>query len=639
VASTLHAGIGIAILGVLSAAMTFGMAHHAAQVSAPEAESEPATSIAAFKPRPPARAPTDQPMRAARPAPAFRISGRGEGHGVGLSQWGAYSMAREGADHETMLHHYYTGVRVGSHPATANEIRVALFHGNPAVADPGRVLLQSPGGGVAVALAPGAPGHLMPPGTQWTLAHDGAFVLLDGNGAEIERGPGPVAVTYPTGGPAALRLPQVARSGANHEGGLNRGHLEVSAGGGVLRPVVTLPMDDYLLGVDEMPGNWPLEALKAQAVTARTFAAGRVAAGLRPECACHVTATVADQVYVGYGHEGAAGTNGWRGAVTGTGGKVLIYDGALVEAVYSAAHAGTSEHVEQSWAFDGRTFPYLRSVADPWVHDPLVVGEYRRAAWAHGVDHAVLADLVGLATVARVEVAQRTVGGSPEELAVSGWDWNGARVEDVPFRGQGIGVAAADLFLALRARNAHPPSQQIAEFGFVAFPDVPGLSPHAYNVAAIAERGVAAGRPDGLFGPDDPVRRDQMATFLARALNLPPVEEDHFGDVPADSVHRRAINALAAAGVAAGLGDGRFGPATAVTREQMATFLARGFALALHNEDRFADGAGSAHRQAINAVADAGITAGCAPTRFCPRDPVTRGQMASFLARGIGYGW
>ncbi|HVM15537.1 MAG TPA: SpoIID/LytB domain-containing protein [Egibacteraceae bacterium] len=633
--STLQAGIGLAIVGVLlaAAAVTVSMAHQAAPAAAP------ASPMADFQPREPARAPTEQPMRAARPAPALRLTGRGEGHGVGLSQWGAYSMAREGSDHETILRHYYTDVQVGSHAAASGEIRVNLFHGNPAVGDPGRVRLQSVGAGVAVALAPGAAPHSMPAGTEWTVAHDGGFVLLDGNGAEIDRGPGPVAVNYPAGGPAALRLPQSARSGARHEGGLNRGHLEITAGGGVLRPVVALRMDDYLVGVDEMPGGWPVEALKAQAVAARTFAAGRVAAGLRPECACHVSATIADQVYVGYGHEGAPGATGWRSAVTSTGGKVLSYDGALIEAVYSAAHAGSSEHAEDSWAFDAKTFPYLRSVADPWVNDLEVAAEYRRSVWAHGVDHAVLADLVGLATVARVEVASRTPGGSPRELAVSGWDGNGQRVEDVRFRGQGIGVAAAELFLTLRARDTHPPSQQIAEFGFVAFPDVPGVSPHAYNIAAIAEQGIAAGDADGSFAPDDPVRRDQMATFMARALGLEPVEEDHFADVPAASVHRPAINAVALAGIATGFGDGRFGPAATVTREQMATFLARAFGVPPPEGDHFGDIAGSVHRQAINAVAEEGIAAGCAPIHFCPGDPVTRGQMASFLARGVGYGW
>lgn len=165
-ASPHHAGIGFAIFGVLLAAtVTVGMADQ----PAPAPVADPAPPTVAFQPREPARAPTEQPMRAARPAPAFRLTGRGEGHGVGLSQWGAYSMARRGSDHETILRHYYTGVAVGSHPAASSEVRVNLFSANPVVGDPGRVQLQSVGGGVTVALAPGAAPHLMPAGTEWTV--------------------------------------------------------------------------------------------------------------------------------------------------------------------------------------------------------------------------------------------------------------------------------------------------------------------------------------------------------------------------------------------------------------------------------------------------------------------------------------
>lgn len=636
-ASSLHTGLGFAIAGVLAAAaLTVGMASVPPPAPAPEPEPAPAAPVA-FVPREPARAPTEGPFRAARPAPALRVTGRGQGHGVGLSQWGAFSMARAGHDHEAILRHYYTDVAVGAHPAASGEIRVNLFHGNPAVGDPGRVRLESVGPGVAVALAPGAAPHVMPAGTSWTVAHGGGFVLFDGNDQEIDRGPGPVSVTYPSGGPAALRLPQVARSAARHEGGLNHGRLEVTLGGGALRPVVIMRVDDYVLGVAEVPGDWPMEAQKAQAVAARTYAVSRVAAGVRPECGCHMGMTVADQVYAAYGHEGGPGGGSWRGAVTSTAGRVVTHHGALIEAVYSAAHAGRSEHAEDSWAFDGEAFPYLRSVTDPWVEDPVAVAEYRRAAWAHAVDHATVADLVGLATVVRVEVTRRTAGGAPLELAVTGWDGEGHRVHDRPFSGSG--AAGADLYRALRARNAHPPSHQIGEFGFVAFPDVPASSPHAYNVAAVAERGIATGGADGSFAPHQAVRRDQLATFLARALGLGPVEEGHFADVPADSVHRRAINAVAAAGIALGAGDGTFAPAAPVTRDQMATFLSRAFAVEPRDLGHFADTAGSVHRLSIDGVAEGGITAGCDAIRFCPRDPVTRGQMASFLARAVGYGW
>lgn len=71
----------------------------------------------------------------------------------------------------------------------------------------------------------------------------------------------------------------------------------------------------------------------------------------------------------------------------------------------------------------------------------------------------------------------------------------------------------------------------------------------------------------------------------------------------------------------------------------MASFLTRAFKLAGGDPGRFNDIASSVHRDAIGSVAGAGITTGCSTDRYCPGEPVTREQMASFLARAQGYGW
>ena len=79
-----------------------------------------------------------------------------------------------------------------------------------------------------------------------------------------------------------------------------------------------------------------------------------------------------------------------------------------------------------------------------------------------------------------------------------------------------------------------------------------------------------------LFCPTAAVTRDQMASFLARALNLPATGTDFFSDDEA-SQHEGDINRLAAAGIATGCGGGQYCPSGTVTREQMAAFLYRGF--------------------------------------------------------------
>lgn len=161
-------------------------------------------------------------------------------------------------------------------------------------------------------------------------------------------------------------------------------------------------------------------------------------------------------------------------------------------------------------------------------------------------------------------------------------------------------------------------------------------SPHEGWIEAIADAGVTlgCGGPEGdLFCPDDPISREQMAAMLVRALDLPASIRDWFADDA--GFFEDEINALAAAGITGGCGDGSFCPRETVTRGQMAGFLARAFDLPA-GTDRFTDDDGSFFEDEINAIAAAGITLGCGSGSFCPHLDVTRDQMASFLGRAMG---
>jgi hypothetical protein len=127
-----------------------------------------------------------------------------------------------------------------------------------------------------------------------------------------------------------------------------------------------------------------------------------------------------------------------------------------------------------------------------------------------------------------------------------------------------------------------------------------------------------------------------MASFLVRALDLPPVSDGPFTDI-AVSVHEANINALFAAGITTGCTPTRYCPEQPVTREQMASFLTRAFALT-PGPDQFTDDEASIHEDDINSLAAAAITTGCTPTTFCPGDDVTREQMAAFLYRSLNPG-
>ena len=143
------------------------------------------------------------------------------------------------------------------------------------------------------------------------------------------------------------------------------------------------------------------------------------------------------------------------------------------------------------------------------------------------------------------------------------------------------------------------------------------------------------------FAPLAPVRRDQMAAFLVRALvlarvPLPSEPPQQFEDVAA-SAHRDAIAQVAELGLVEGTGARTYAPGEAVTRAQMAAFLVRLTALlditATGAGDAFDDDGGSVHHDAINRAAALGLARGTSATTFAPGRAIRREQMASFLAR------
>lgn len=166
------------------------------------------------------------------------------------------------------------------------------------------------------------------------------------------------------------------------------------------------------------------------------------------------------------------------------------------------------------------------------------------------------------------------------------------------------------------------------------FTDTSG-NPHIAAIYAVAGAGITQGCTVDRYCPRNAVTRGQMATFLTRALDLEPGDGTGFPDVPPGHAHAAGISAVGAAGIAEGLADGTFAPNRPVRRDQMASFLARALDLS-GSGSQFADTAGNVHAPAISAIADAGITQGCGGDRYCPAGPVRRDQMAAFLARALG---
>ncbi len=273
-------------------------------------------------------------------ASKFTIRGAGFGHGVGMSQYGAYGYAQHGADYRSILGHYYTGTAIGSAEAGRTV----------------RVLLQSTNGYAAFTGANRAGRRRLAPAKTYLVRRRGAAVqLLSARKKKLGTYSTLLRVTGP-GNQVILK----GRAGNGRTGGAYRGALELRAGviSGV-DAVNAVALDEYVAGVVpvESPASWPAEALKAQAVAARTYAITTA----KPGASFDQYSDTRSQVYGGVGAEQPS-TND---AVTQTSGQVVTYQGQPVVTFFFSTSGGRTEDVENT-PLGTAPKPWLKSVDDPY---------------------------------------------------------------------------------------------------------------------------------------------------------------------------------------------------------------------------------------------------------------------------------
>ena len=176
--------------------------------------------------------------------------------------------------------------------------------------------------------------------------------------------------------------------------------------------------------------------------------------------------------------------------------------------------------------------------------------------------------------------------------------------------------------------------------------------PHAPAVSCAATYGIISGYADGTYGPGQPITRAQMASLVlgwveqATGISLPQPDEQRFDDV--DGTHADSIEALAEAGIVAGRDDHTFAPRETLTRGQFTGAVVNAISYAdVFSVDgplppdgdggQFDDVVDTTFEDEINALAGIGVTGGVAEGLFAPNQPVTRGQLATFLMRAADY--
>jgi stage II sporulation protein D len=258
----------------------------------------------------------------------YVTQGRGFGHGIGMSQYGAQGFAQNGWSYRRILAHYYRGTTVGT--AATGTVRV---------------LLRSGAGSLAVSHVSKAGSKRLNPLYTYLARVRGSGIVLRGPGGRVARSSGPLRLIGPAGY-------TVLGSGY-------RGAMELRPGGGGVMAINVVSLDEYVQGVipGEMPSTWEPEALKAQAVAARSYALTSDAGGALFD---HYADT-RSQMYGGMLVERAS-TNA---AARATARQVVLYRGAVASTYYFSTSGGHTENVENVW-YGASAISYLRGVDDPY---------------------------------------------------------------------------------------------------------------------------------------------------------------------------------------------------------------------------------------------------------------------------------
>ncbi len=344
------------------------------------------------------------------------ITGGGWGHGIGMSQHGAKTLAEGGHGAQQILQHFYSGATVG----TVGQGGL-VGHASPLRIGVGQSLTRfdfsAVGGPVNL---PG--GLVAQPGQGWSLrvVAPGQCQWFFGEGSQAPPGPCSGAITW-------ANQPNVRISVSTLNRIYARGKLViVPAPANTFHLVVEIDLEQYLYGLAEMPSSWHIEALKAQAIAGRTYALYRAwvfrdlsgNAARMAACGCHLYASTMDQKYIGWAKEAeGGGTWGtiWRSAVDATKNQALVHShsgGRALEAYYFSSSGGATENNEDQWG--GSPYPYLRSKPDPGA-----------TSWSANIPQSSMTATLGFDAIVTAVITERYTSGSPRKIVVQGSN-NGA---------------------------------------------------------------------------------------------------------------------------------------------------------------------------------------------------------------------
>lgn len=632
--------------------------------------------------------------------PGFDFQGSGWGHGVGMGQWGARGQAIEDPAKagEDIAAHYFPG----SEPASLGDLSLPndLLR---TLDKPLWVNLASQvtlleftavGGPLDLCLAEDGEGACPKPqhprsGERWEFRRIAAGRCGFFHGGELQGAPGGcrASISWPDAKGVRLRhgedrdklcLARTREECEYRHGELKMRDDPVDTG---FHVVLAVGLENYLRGVAELPDDWTEPGVnQAQAVTARSYAAFKfflwetrarpanpdedpgINDARKDSCWCHLYDSWRDINYIGWTKEARSASQPWLDGVETTTDRVLAYfdddwervtKGGIVQTFFSASSGGITRSNVYGFRTvrDGNTsarqWPYLTRVADPWDVDPAVGNPH--ASWEERVSAADIARWLGWDEVTEAVLVTRASVSSPTQVLFRGVR-NGQEVS-VTIAGDGLRTALGLKSSNITAIDGVAPADPTPGDGGGddeapepdAFDDDAG-DIHEPSINRLAAKGILDRTECGQrrFCPDDPLPRWVMAVWMIRILDQIPDSSTaltRFEDVDPGAWWTPYVERLAEIGVTKGCNTDplEYCPDQPVSRAQMASFLVRALSLPPASPAGFADTAGNAHQADIDALAAARVTKGCAtsPLSYCPDRPVSRAEMATFLVRAL----
>jgi SpoIID/LytB domain protein len=335
----------------------------------------------------------------------FSFQGSGYGHGVGLSQMGARSMALAGQSSEQIIKYFYKDVVI-EQKDDSKILRVNIGH----LLASAKISTATKGSQLQIIQGEAGSESILPVSS---LADSISFSIIGSTvsprvtvGKTTQVLTRSRTFTIRWAGTRYLEGPDtlisVSHSGVTQK--LRYGQIQVKAvkspAGYRIEMTNSVRLaDEYLWGVSEMPSFWPVAALEAQAIASRTYALSK--AGIyKSVCDCDLYGSISDQTFLGYAKEiekkyGVI----WKDIVTRTTGLTITQAGLPITAYFSSSSGGKTELAINAW---GSSKAYTQIVDDPGSLDLIL--NPRFVTWNREVPQSVIAAAFVLPDVVSLEI-------------------------------------------------------------------------------------------------------------------------------------------------------------------------------------------------------------------------------------------